>query len=97
MPAYIIARVNVTDWERYKEYMKLTPGAIARHGGKFIVRGGEIETLEGPAETHRVVVIEFPSFAQAKTFYHSAEYGEAKAKRAGAATGQFLLVDGYSG
>ncbi|CAG0970281.1 hypothetical protein BURK1_01191 [Burkholderiales bacterium] len=97
MPAYLIARVNVTDWERYREYMKLTPAAIAAYGGKFIVRGGEMETLEGPAETHRVVVIEFPSYERAKAFYASAEYGEAKAKRAGAATGQFLLVDGFAG
>lgn len=97
MAAYLIARVNVTDWERYREYMKLTPGAIAKFGGRFIVRGGEMEVLEGPAETHRVVVIEFPDYARAKAFYSSAEYGEAKAKRAGAATGQFLLVDGYGG
>jgi uncharacterized protein (DUF1330 family) len=94
MPAYIIARVEVTDWTRYREYTKQTPGAIARYGGKFIVRGGEITTLEGEPETRRLVVIEFPSLDQAKAFYHSPEYSQVKALRAGAAVGQFLAVEG---
>jgi uncharacterized protein (DUF1330 family) len=94
MPAYIIARVAVTDWTRYREYTKATPAAIARFGGKFIVRGGEIVNLEGEPETCRLVVIEFPSLDQAKAFYNSPEYGEAKKLRAGAAIGQFLAVEG---
>ncbi len=61
MPAYIIARVDVTDWDRYREYTKATPAAIEHFGGRFIVRGGEMITLEGPEETRRLVVIEFPS------------------------------------
>ena len=97
MPAYLIARVHVTDPERYKGYTALTPAAIAKHGGRFVVRGGEVTTLEGPAERDRVVVIEFPSLEAARTFWSSPEYGKAKAKRAGAATGQFILVDGYAG
>lgn len=96
MPAYIIARVQVADWERYREYTKLTPGAIERFGGRFIVRGGQTLTLEGPPETGRVVVIEFPSFEQAKAFYQSEEYGRAKKFREGAATGQFILVEGVA-
>ncbi len=94
MPAYLIARVEVTDWPRYREYMKATPGALARHGGKFIVRGSEVVTLEGPPETRRIVIIEFPSLEQARAFYNSAEYTEARKLRAGAAIGQFLAVDG---
>ena len=54
-------------------------------------------TLEGREETDRVVVIEFPSLARAKAFWDSPEYGEARSKRAGAATGQFIVVDGYTG
>ncbi|NIS14954.1 DUF1330 domain-containing protein, partial [Candidatus Saccharibacteria bacterium] len=50
MPAYMIARVNVTDWDQYSEYMKVTPGIIAKYDGRFIVRGGEMVTLEGPEE-----------------------------------------------
>jgi uncharacterized protein (DUF1330 family) len=94
MPAYIIARVQVTDWERYQEYMKATPAAIERFGGRFVVRGGETITLEGPQETGRVVIIEFPSLAKAKAFYYSEEYSRAKKLREGAATGQFLAIDG---
>ncbi len=94
MPAYLIARVDVTDWTRYREYVKATPGAIANYGGRFLARGGEVITLEGPTETRRVVLIEFPSLAQARAFYHSPEYGEAKKLRAGAATGEFLAIEG---
>jgi len=97
MPAYIIARVQVRDWERYREYTKRTPAAIEKFGGRFIVRGGETITLEGPTEPDRLVIIEFPSLDEAKAFYHSEEYSEAKKFREGAATGQFLAVEGWSG
>ena len=97
MPAYLIARIRVTDPVRYQDYTKLTPAAIAKYGGRFIVRGGAVTVLEGPPENDRVVVIEFPSLERARAFWSSPEYGEAKAKRAGAATGQFLLVDGHAG
>ena len=96
MPAYIIARVQVTDWERYRQYTQATPAAIAKFGGRFIVRGGETITFEGPPETGRLVVIEFPSLDQAKAFYRSEEYSRAKKLREGAATGQFLAVAGYA-
>ena len=97
MPAYLIARVNITDPARYQEYVKRTPAAIAKYGGRFIVRGGAVTALEGPPEHDRVVVIEFPSVDRAREFWASPEYAEAKSKRLGAATGQFLLVDGYTG
>jgi uncharacterized protein (DUF1330 family) len=97
MPAYLIARVHVTDPDRYQEYTKRTPAAIARYGGRFIVRGGAVTSLEGPPESDRVVVIEFPSVERAREFWSSPEYAEARSKRAGAATGQFILVDGYAG
>ncbi len=94
MPAYIIARVEVTDASRYQEYTKLTPAAIARYGGAFIVRGGKTVTLEGEPETRRLVVIEFPSLDRAQAFYDSPEYRAARQVRAGAAISQFLAVEG---
>jgi uncharacterized protein (DUF1330 family) len=97
MPAYIIARVEVTDLDQYREYTKATPAAIAQYGGKFIVRGGAIVTLEGEPENRRLVVIEFPTLERAKEFFHSPEYTQVKALRAGAAVGQFLAIDGFSG
>ncbi len=94
MPAYLIARVNVTNMDQYKEYMKLTPAAIEKYGGKFRVRGGEKVTLEGPEEKNRVVMLEFADMDTAKAFYDSPEYQEAKAKREGAAEGSFILLEG---
>jgi uncharacterized protein (DUF1330 family) len=86
--------VNVTDWDKYNEYIKVTPGIIAKYEGRFIVRGGETVTLEGPQEKWRIVVVEFPDLAKAKAFYHSPEYADAKKIRAGAAEAQFIAVSG---
>ena len=94
MAGYIIARVKVTDPEKYKDYMAVTPGLIAKHGGRFVVRGGEAVTLEGPEETGRIVVVEFDSLEQAKAMYESEEYQNAIELRAGAATAQFIAVAG---
>lgn len=94
MPAYIIVDAEVTDPTRYEGYKRLTPAAIAKHGGRFLVRGGAHETLEGTWRPNRVVVLEFPSIAAARTFWESPEYAEARAARAGAATFQAVLVDG---
>jgi len=94
MAGYIIARVTVTDPEKYQDYTAVTPGLIAKYGGRFIVRGGETATLEGPEETNRIVVVEFDSIEQAKAMYESAEYQAAIKLRAGAATAQFIAVAG---
>lgn len=94
MPAYFIGKVKVTDPVRYAEYIKATPPVIAKFGGRFIARGGERITLEGPEVTERMVIIEFPSVAAAQDFYNSPEYAKAKALREGAAEAQFVVVDG---
>ncbi len=94
MSAYMIARINVTDWDKYNQYIKVTPDIIAKYGGRFIVRGGDTVTLEGPEEKWRIVVIEFPDLDKAKEFYHSPEYANAKKSRAGAAEAQFVAVSG---
>ncbi len=96
MAAYLIARIEVTDWSRYQEYTRRTPEVIARYGGRFIVRGGKVLSLEGPPENGRIVVLEFPSLEQAQKFYGSPDYAEVKAFRAGAATGQFIAVEGFT-
>lgn len=94
MPAYIIVRVQVTDEDKYSQYKERTPEAVAKHGGRFIVRGGQVMTLEGPEETRRIVVIEFPTLQRAQDFYKSDEYQNAKMFRHGAADAQFIAVDG---
>jgi uncharacterized protein (DUF1330 family) len=95
MPAYMIARVQVTDPTRYAEYVKRSPAAIAAFGGRFISRGAEVHTLEGEAETRRLVIVEFPSVEQAKAAFASERYQLARTLRAGAADAQFIVVDGY--
>jgi uncharacterized protein (DUF1330 family) len=94
MSAFVITKIKVTNWDRYREYTQASPAAVAKYGGKFIVRGGEILTLEGPEETSRIVVLEFPSLEKAKAFYYSDEYQSAKKLREGAATVFSVAVAG---
>ena len=94
MPAYLIAQVQVRDLEIYKQYAALSPGIIARHGGRILARGGEIDVLEGETQRRRVVIIEFPSMEAARGFYDSPEYQLAKAIRAPISDAQFLVVPG---
>jgi uncharacterized protein (DUF1330 family) len=95
MSAYIIARIHVNDPEIYRKYTAQTPDAIARFDGRFIVRGGRMELLEGDnPELNRTVVIEFPSYERALEFYNSAEYQDIVKLRWQAADGQVLLVEG---
>jgi uncharacterized protein (DUF1330 family) len=94
MSAYVIARIEITDWDRYREYVKATPAVIAKFGGRFIARGGETITLEGPAEKRRVVLIEFPSLDRARAFYDSPEYREVMKLREGAADASLVAIAG---
>jgi uncharacterized protein (DUF1330 family) len=92
--AYIIGRVRVTDPEAYKGYVARTPAAAAAHGGRFLVRGGEVASLEGPDEDRRIVVLEFPSKAALDAFWNSAAYAEAKVFRLDAAEFEAIAVTG---
>ena len=94
--AYLLVRVVISDREAYAEYMRHTPRIIAAHGGRMIVRGGDVTTLEGPKENHRLVIIEFPSIEAAQNFYQSEAYQKAKNLRQGAGDAQFVLVEGYA-
>lgn len=96
MSAYIIVDVQVTDPEAYAGYIKLVPATVEAYGGKFIVRGGAAENLEGDWEPNRVVVLEFESVAQAKAWYNSEEYREPKGIRHGASHGKMIVVEGAS-
>jgi len=96
MAAYVLAMVEVTDPVKYAEYAKRTPAAIAAFGGKFVIRGGPVEMLEGPEDKRRFVLIEFPTKEAARGFYQSAAYQEAKGFRQGAANATFLLLEGWA-
>jgi uncharacterized protein (DUF1330 family) len=92
--AYLLVQVDVSNAERYAEYTKVSPGVIAKYGGRFLARGGRTATLEGPPAKGRVVVIEFPNFDAAERFYNSPEYAEARKIRDGAASAQMIAVEG---
>ena len=96
MKAYVIVDVTITDPTRYEDYKKLTPGSLASFDGKFIVRGGSAETLEGQWQTGRVVVVEFPSMEKAKAWWSSAGYAPAKAIRQSASQTKMIVVEGCS-
>jgi uncharacterized protein (DUF1330 family) len=94
MAAYILIRVQVTDMERYRDYMALTPAILAKYQGHFIARGGISVTLEGPEETRRLALVEFPTLEMARIFYASPEYQAAKAVRDGACEAEFVALEG---
>jgi uncharacterized protein (DUF1330 family) len=90
---YTIVRIDITDPEAYTRYAKVATEAIQKHGGRALVRGGRFEAVEGVARA-RNVVVEFDSFEAARAFYFSSEYQQAKAMREGAATVEYVLVEG---
>jgi uncharacterized protein (DUF1330 family) len=94
MPAYLVTTITVTNPERFQEYRKLAGPAVAQYGGKYLVRGGERTVLEGKFEANRLVVVEFPSSEDAKTFYNSPEYQAARQKRIGACDFNMVLAEG---
>ena len=94
MKAYIIVDVTVTDPLLYESYKKLTPGSLEPFNGKFVVRGGTCETLEGGWTPERIVVLEFPSKQEAQAWWSSSVYAPAKAMRQAAASTRMILVEG---
>lgn len=94
MPAYVIADIDVHDREEYQRYGALVPATLEPFGGRFVVRGGESESLEGPWQPRRLVVLEFPSADHARRWYASPEYVAAMAIRHSASAGSLVLVEG---
>jgi uncharacterized protein (DUF1330 family) len=95
MPAYLIADVrDAWDADALDEYRRRNTDAVAAHGGRFVVRGGEHELVEGEWDTIRLVVIEFPDMDAVRAFWTSDEYEAIKPIRRGASTTNVILVDG---
>lgn len=94
MAAYIIAEVDVQDAELFEKYKQLVPPTVAAYGGRFVVRGGAVERLEGEWSPARVVVIEFADSAKAAEWWNSPEYAEAKLLRQRSARTELILVEG---
>ena len=94
MPAYIVVEVEVHDSARYEKYKSMVPPSLAAYGGRFLIRGGKVETLEGDWAPQRFVMVEFPSLERAKAWWGSTEYAEAKALRQATAKTQMIVVEG---
>lgn len=94
MPAYVIVEIEVTDPAGYAEYREQAPPIVAAHGGRYIVRGGPVELLEGDWQPKRLVILEFPSVEQAKGWWSSEEYRAPKEMRQRTTRTKMIVVEG---
>lgn len=97
MAAYVIADVDVRDPVRYEDYRKMVLPTITAYGGRFLARGGTVDTLEGPWRPKRLVIVEFPSVERAKAWWGSPEYAEARALRQATSHGSLIVIEGVQG
>ena len=95
MPAYILALVEILQPERYTEYAPMAAKAVEAFGGRYIVRGGRQEVLEGEWNPKRIALIEFENMEKAKAWWNSEQYREAKALRQSIARSTLLAVEGF--
>ena len=95
MSAYLIADIEVTNPDAYEEYRAKAPAVIAAYGGRYLVRGGACEVLEGGGRSGRRVVLEFPSMEKLKAFWDSPEYRPLRALRERNATSRIVGVEGF--
>jgi len=95
MPAYLIVDVDVTDQDTYQTYATQVPPILHQYGGRFLVRGGKTEVVEGDWRPSRLVVLQFDDAAAARRFYDSREYRAIIEFRHRAARTRMVLVEGY--
>lgn len=96
MAAYVIAQIEITDPERYADYVQQVPATIARYGGRYLARGGRAEALEGRLAGPRIAIVEFDSYERAKEWHDSEDYRGPRALRQGASISSLVLVDGLA-
>lgn len=94
MSAYIVVSVEVHDPVRYEDYRKTVLPTIEAYGGRFLVRGGKMEVLEGSWPQRRIVIVEFPSLEKARAWWNSPEYAVPKALRHATSQTEMILVEG---
>jgi uncharacterized protein (DUF1330 family) len=94
MPAYIIVEIDIVDPAGYEEYKKLAGATVEKYGGKYVVRGGRTEVLEGDWQPQRIVVLQFDSPQHAKDWLNSEEYREPRKMRHRTARTNMILVEG---
>ena len=94
MAAYLVARIAVHDETGFADYRNRVTPVITAHGGRYVVRGGALETLEGDSPPERLVIVEFPSIDAARLFYRSADYAPVLQSRLASAASDVILVEG---
>jgi uncharacterized protein (DUF1330 family) len=94
MAAYVIYQAEVTDPEQYARYREKSTPSVVNAGGEFLVRGGEIDLLEGEPPLGRIVIAKFASMEAARAWYDSEAYREARVLREGAVLANLYIVDG---
>ncbi|MGA9269458.1 MAG: DUF1330 domain-containing protein [Lutimonas sp.] len=94
MPAYVFVEIEIYNQELYEEYKRMTPGTIDDFDGKFVVRGGRTEHLEGEWKPERIVLLEFPSVERAREWWESEAYTRARLVRQRAAETKMIILEG---
>ena len=97
MPAYLIANIDVHDLNLFQQYRERVPPIIAKFGGRYLVRGGEAQAVEGDLAVKRLVIIEFPDMTKLRAFYDGADYQAILPLRTNSARSDIVLVPGYEG
>jgi uncharacterized protein (DUF1330 family) len=95
MTAYIVGDIEINDPEAYEEYRAKVPAVIAAYGGRYLVRGGAVESLEGDWTPKRTVILEFPDMESLKAFWNAPDYQPLRAIRQKASTGRLVAIQGY--
>jgi uncharacterized protein (DUF1330 family) len=95
VPAYVIGDIDVHDPELYAQYAAGTTATVEAYGGRYVVRGGDPVAVEGAWPATRIVVLEFPDRERARGWLEGPEYAPLRELRQRAATGRFVLVDGF--
>jgi uncharacterized protein (DUF1330 family) len=94
MPAYVIVNIDVSRPAEYEEYKRLAAPTVTMYGGRYLVRGGKVEVLEGDWCPARYVILEFPTVDRAREWWNSPEYRPVKAIRHRTAESSMILVEG---
>ncbi len=97
MSAYIVSRVKILNREAMQRYMQEAPAIVAAFGGRYLVRGQDVQALEGEWEHERMVVVEFPDRHAARSWYESDIYRPLKELRQASAETVILLAEGVPG
>ena len=97
MPAYVILNIEIRDPAQYDTYKNMAPSSVQAFGGRYIVRGGAVDVLEGRWSPRRIVVLEFPDRRTAHDWWNSSEYADAKELRQSIAYTEMIIVEGVPG